>query len=415
MNIQIRRKPIEIISVPDSKFKNVTLSLRLFKPLEKIENTKLALLSFLVKDRNEKYSTKKEIRQLKDNLYGASFRTSLFGYGPLHALELRLTAISENTVNESLQLKQLQALKDFLYYPLLNQETLNEAKINLTSKLYRQNENPMNTSIKRSFEILGKDTNLAVSTQGDLDDIENVSLADMVEFHRDLIEKVPMILFVIGDFNQSLIEAINTEFVDHQSLPAKAQYNVFNSSDSLEVSETSLINQASLVMSYQTNRSIEDDTYYALRLGSLILGQLPTSLLFQEVREKASLCYSISSSIVAFNGLMLITTSLDERNIARAIDLITKQVQRLKHGDFEESLIEGAKQLMFSNFDSIEDDEFSILSFVADARMLNNPLDKDYLIDKYSKVDKEMILEAVKDIELVLTYTMKGNSDETVN
>ena len=46
---------------------------------------------------------------------------------------------------------------------------------------------------------------------------------------------------------------------------------------------------------------------------------------------------------------------------------------------------------------------------------LYNDAHISYLIDKYSKVDKEMILEAVKDIELVLTYTMKGNSDETVN
>lgn len=415
MNIQIKRKPIEIISISDQKFKNVTLSLRLFKPLEKIENTKLALLSFLIKDRNEKYLTKKEIRKLKDNLYGASFRTSLFGYGPLHTLELRLTAISETTVEEPLQLKQLQTLKDFLYYPLMTEETLKEAKTNLTSKLYRQNENPMNSSIKRSFQILGKDTDLGISTQGELEDIEDISLTDMVSFHKQLVDEAPMILFVIGSFKDSLIESINAEFADHQPLPTTAQYNVFSSAEKVEVTETSLVNQATLVMSYQTNRSIEDENYYALKLASLILGQLPTSLLFQEVREKASLCYNISSSIVAFNGLMLITTSLDEKNVLRAIDLITKQVQRLKEGDFEEALIDGAKQLMLSNFDSIEDDEFSILSFVSDARMLNNPMTIDYLVSKYSEVTKQMIIEAVKDIELVLTYTLKGNSDEAVN
>lgn len=415
MNIQQRRKPIEIISVTDTKFKNVTLSLRLFTPLKKIENTKLALLSFLIKDRNEKYPSKKEIRQLKDNLYGASFRTSLMGYGPLHTLELRLTAISENTVNEPLQLRQLQTLKDFLYYPLITEETLNEAKTNLTSKIYRQNENPMNASIKRSFQILGENTDLALSTQGELEDIEKITLTDMLNFHKQLIDQAPMILFVIGDFNELLLDSINSEFSNHQPLPERANFNMYTKSVNLEISETSLVNQATLVMSYKTNRSIEDKRYYALRLASLILGQLPTSLLFQEVREKASLCYSISSSIVAFNGLMLITTSLDEKNIAFAVDLISKQVQRLKEGDFEESLIEGAKQLMFSNFDSIEDDEFSILSFVSDARMLSNPLEKDYLVSKYKEVNKEMIIDAVKDIELLLTYTLKGKNDETTN
>ena len=38
-----------------------------------------------------------------------------------------------------------------------------------------------------------------------------------------------------------------------------------------------------------------------------LLGQSPTSLLFEEVREKHSLCYSISSYLIQFDGALIIT------------------------------------------------------------------------------------------------------------
>ncbi len=72
------------------------------------------------------------------------------------------------------------------------------------------------------------------------------------------------------------------------------------------------ISQSYLMMVWFTNISLLDTKYYALRLANAVLGQYSSSLLFQEVREK-SLCYTIYSNIISYDGVLGVTTGIEKR------------------------------------------------------------------------------------------------------
>ncbi len=75
-----------------------------------------------------------------------------------------------------------------------------------------------------------------------------------------------------------------------------------------------------------------DERRFALRILSAVLGENMSSRLFQTVRERYGLAYSVQSSIQLFadTGALLISAGLDRARAVRALNLIVKELVRLR-------------------------------------------------------------------------------------
>jgi predicted Zn-dependent peptidase len=75
-----------------------------------------------------------------------------------------------------------------------------------------------------------------------------------------------------------------------------------------------------------------DPRRYALKLLSIILGENMSSRLFQIVREKHGLAYSIQSSVQLFDetGLLCVQAGVDRDRVSRALDLILAEIGRFR-------------------------------------------------------------------------------------
>lgn len=91
-----------------------------------------------------------------------------------------------------------------------------------------------------------------------------------------------------------------------------------------------------------------DERRYALRLLSAVLGENMSSRLFQVVREKHGLAYSVHSSCHLFRdtGALTITAGLDRRNYVKAMKLITKELSRLKKSKIGVGELKRAKEYL---------------------------------------------------------------------
>lgn len=76
----------------------------------------------------------------------------------------------------------------------------------------------------------------------------------------------------------------------------------------------------------------EHDKRYALRVLNAILGENMSSRLFQVVREKYGLAYSVHSScqLYADSGGLIISAGLDKKRQMKGIELIIREVARMK-------------------------------------------------------------------------------------
>jgi predicted Zn-dependent peptidase len=78
--------------------------------------------------------------------------------------------------------------------------------------------------------------------------------------------------------------------------------------------------------------SAHDDDRFAFHLLHIVLGGNGSSRLFQDLREKRGLCYSVSSqpSTFADTGMLNISLGLDHRNLAKSLALILTAFEKLR-------------------------------------------------------------------------------------
>ena len=74
-----------------------------------------------------------------------------------------------------------------------------------------------------------------------------------------------------------------------------------------------------------------DERRYAFHLMNVILGGNASSRLFQELREKRGVCYSVSSHplTLADSGVLNVSIGLDRRNLEKSLSIILGQFANL--------------------------------------------------------------------------------------
>ncbi len=88
-----------------------------------------------------------------------------------------------------------------------------------------------------------------------------------------------------------------------------------------------------------------DPRKYALKLMSIIMGENMSSRLFQVVREKHGLAYSIHSSVELFGetGLLHIQAGIDKERTSQALELILREVRKFRERPVGASELRRAK------------------------------------------------------------------------
>jgi predicted Zn-dependent peptidase len=88
--------------------------------------------------------------------------------------------------------------------------------------------------------------------------------------------------------------------------------------------------QTQVALGFRTTHR-RDERRFALRLLNVLLGENMSSRLFQVIRERHGLAYSIQSTGTAWSdcGDLVISAGLDDAHLERALKLILREVRRL--------------------------------------------------------------------------------------
>ncbi|MCU0578143.1 MAG: insulinase family protein [Desulfobacterota bacterium] len=91
-----------------------------------------------------------------------------------------------------------------------------------------------------------------------------------------------------------------------------------------------------------------DETRYAATLLNALVGGNMSSRLFQEVREKRGLAYTIYSYLSAFEdtGLWGIYTAVARETLAETLEVIGQELVKIKRGDLDRGELEAAREFV---------------------------------------------------------------------
>ena len=149
---------------------------------------------------------------------------------------------------------------------------------------------------------------------------------------------------------------------------------------------------------------------FAASIYNIILGESATSKLFQNVREKASLAYSARSSYIRQKNNIFIKCGIEIKNYEKALNIIYKQLDDMKQGNFTDEDIENAKKYMINGINSVEEEQDTQITYYMGQELsgLNTSLEE--YKNKIQELTKKEIVDIANKIQINTVYFLK-NSD----
>lgn len=410
MKTEILANNVKIHYHPTTKFKDITIAFRFMNTLQSPHRISRYYLTQLLCDTCKKYPTKAAVTSVFDKNYGVTFKASGDAVGSADLLEFRCTALNGQYVNQELLATQIELINDFIYNPNFEnggftQAAYDEIKERLIMMVCSHNDQPSNYAYNQARQHFGEQLQCKVVPT--VQEIEACTLAEINAAYRDMIEHDALEIFVLGEFDIPTVEAHFKQqfsFTNHTFNDAIVQKCVRD--ECTEVIENKAINQSRVVFLYQTNQTIQDDDYDALLLANGLFGGLSTSFLFQEVREKHSLCYSIFSRYDGYDGVMMVQTAIDGKNYSQVKALINEQFQRLSDGNFDDEQLEVTKKMYINSLRSSMDVQKSLIAYDYRVSLLGPSRSVENTIEHIKQITKEEVIAAFKKIECKLYYCL---------
>ena len=171
-----------------------------------------------------------------------------------------------------------------------------------------------------------------------------------------------------------------------------------------DITERFEVTQGKLALGFTSDLHGSLKESAALSLLSDIWGGGPYSKLFENVREKESLCYYCSASSRRSKGFVMVESGIEEQNAQKVVDAVLRELDDIKKGNFDDSVIEASKKSVTDALAGYYDSAAALDAWYT--RELGEPVSPEEASDIIMKVSREEIIEAAKGIKLHTVYRL---------
>lgn len=223
-------------------------------------------------------------------------------------------------------------------------------------------------------------------------EIEALTLADVEAAYKDLVDRAPADLFVVGDLPWGEARRFATRLGLHEGRRSQE------------------VGQAKLELGFRTSIRLWSREYPALVLANALYGGTPVGRLFKEVREKASLCYAISSGLERSKGLLIVQAGIDPKQYRRARRMILQQLTALQRGEIGDDALGQARAMVLSGLRSMHDSPAALIEFALERALNRMAPDLDGLEERLRATQPRAIAAAARKIDLDTVFLLTNGS-----
>lgn len=413
---------MEIFKINSSKFKSIYIS---YNFTLEVKNKRLfsnnsVLASLLAKSSN-KYNNQKEIEKYLNLLYGANYDVNIEKLGDLYNLEFRMEFINKKYLpnNEDLLEKVILFLNEMIYNPAdWTDESIKREKEFIIERINERKDEKLRYGIQRVEELLCKEEPFGIYLYGEKETVEKVDKKALKEAYDELINS-SITIVVSGNLDgyENIDKKIKQTFENKCKSNKSIKDLVYN------VRKNEVLDEE--VIEYQDNTQsvlsmgliIEDcepKDFYALNLYNAILGTTPSSKLFQNVREKASLAYTVRSRYYRFKDIIVIYAGINKENYKKTVNLIREQIDDMKKGKISQEEFNSAKDSLIADLLDWKDskiamEKMKISNIVA---FKNENISIDDMKENMKNVSMEDVIKVANKVKLKKIFVLGGVTNE---
>lgn len=379
--------------------------------IKKEEIIALSIITKLFNKTNNIYKDEISFQKEKLNRYIINYNCLNQGISDVYFLNFSLLIPSQNVINEDMLENQIMFLLDSIYNNNLSDETLFEKEKKLyTETLLNGYKNIEFIAEKNLLDILDDDAVFNKLKYRDLDNINCLSLDDILNFYNKYIKNVKPKIFVNGNIDTNkLNDIIHNYFNKLNLVPYKIikDYNIFyNDNNYIEKIDKSKFYQSILYYVYNVKDYKEED-FYKLYMINLLLNSSSSGLLMNSLRKKSNLVYSTGSNVMLKNGLLFIKAVTNKTNIDYVKIIIKELMNELNNIEkYDKNIYNILKRLELNK--ERELDNF----YIATSDIINKYFETDLTTSEELEILKRISYDELKEfvdrMNLKATYVLEG-------
>ena len=413
------KKGIKLNVIQTNKFKTNLIAIMLTTKLDRENVTKNALIPAVLRRGTKTLKTQEEINKKLEEMYGASLDCGLDKTGDNQVLKFYIETVNDEFLpqnSEDMLKKSLEQIFEFVFNPYLEndgfkKEYVEQEKENLKQIIEGKIDNKARYALDRCIEEMYKNQPYGLYKYGYIEDMENINEKNLYEHYKKLISNCKIDIFVSGIVDEEIENIIKENENIKKLQDRNPEYNKIEISakksekenyvqDSMEVTQGKLIIGMDLDVD-------NEDLRYDIMIYNCIFGGSANSKLFQNVREKASLAYTASSSYYRFKNNIFINCGIEIKNYDKALEIIKQQIEDMKNGDFTEEEVENAKNGIIASIKTIDDEQDTEITYFFSQELSNSKCNIEQYMNYIKAVTREKVIDIANKVSINTVYFLK--------
>ena len=401
----------------DNRFKQNALSIQYVRPMRREEAAMNALIpSVLLRGCNSAPDLR-QITMRLDTLYGASVSPISRRSGDYQTTGFYVGMMDDRFAmgGEPLLEETLAFVGELLFdYPTENGGFLDAfVQGEKTNQIYaieaERNDKRTYAAQQLLKKMCGPDS-FGLPRMGEPEEVSAITPQALLRHYEALRRESPVELFYVGSAQPGKVEAALQKIFagekrDYRPLPPQTD---LTPGLKQALSEAMEIAQGKLAMGYVTPITNRSTAFPAMQMLSTVFGGGMTSKLFQNVREKQSLCYSIGSGYYGAKGIVLVSAGIDFDKEQHVRQEVEKQLDACRRGEISQAEVDAARQSLISALLAVPDSPSSIENYYSTMTLNGCGMDPQRHRAALEAVTAEDLVAAAKTLELHSTYFLKG-------
>ena len=391
---------MEINKIKSKKFVTNAIAIYLTTKLDKETITMNALIPEILKRGTENYKTQLDISKKLEDMYGAVFNFSREKVGNFFVMKFYISTLENRYLPEEKNLAQegINLLADIVFNPLKEDGVFN-AKYVEQEKENRKKEIESRKDDKDAYAYSS-----GSFIYGDIEHLEKIDNKNLYDHYQKLLKECKIDIFVDGfDVDEIELPEIMKQYgnPEFKQLSDEVKNKLLNEvEEPKKVIDKLDVTQGKIDIGLR----VSDEDKYAILVYNQILGGDANSKLFQNVREKNGLAYTVRSTYSKYNNFIMIRTGIQLENFDKCLKVIEAQLSDLQNGKITEKEIADAKECLYAVLREVDESQLATINFEYARETL---ADDDSIEDKKKKIENvstDDVIRVAKGVSVNLVY-----------
>jgi len=415
---------VYLTALRTDKFKTACMSATLLTPLTRDSAAAHACIPYILRRGTALLPDMDAVSARLDELYGAVLEPVVRKLGEIHCLGFRASFCEDRHLPGSTDMLEdmTRLLGEMWLRPSTKGGLFRPAYVESErEKLAQRIDSVLNDkslyALRRLRELMCPYEEYAVGALGEKEDAESIHYVNLTKDYRAMLAASPMELFYCGSAApRTVAGAMKNAFLTmsrgepEEDLGTDIRMNTVEENTRYFTEEMD-VTQGKLAVGFRLGECMEDPDQPALLVFNALFGGSPASRLFENVRQKLSLCYHVSSSLDIHKGILTVLAGIGFDRYEETLSEILAQLDALRRGEFTAEELDAARRHVADRCRTTGDSPAALEDFWLGQTVLGLEYGPGELAALAESVTAEEVAAIARSVVCDAVYFLTGEED----